>query len=146
MKSENKIEIPENHKRSLSVTSQHIENSIEEIEEMLNKKDEKYLTKKVFRNIDEGTKQKILELTAILREQNKKMFEALNLFPNEYFEDRIVRSRISFIWTMLYDSMPEKMRGYGKLKDDEKEAIKVHIDKLLEIIEELRVLLDKIKE
>lgn len=71
----NEINIPPNHKRSLSVTAHHIEKSINDIESILNNNQPSYsLTGNIIKNMDEETRKEILKLTQIVGKKNKEMF------------------------------------------------------------------------
>jgi len=136
-----KISIPPNHKRSLSVTSHHIENSINEIEVMLTNNQADSLTQKFIKNMDNITRKEILELTKIVREKNKNMFNELNLNSSNSYEDRIVRSRISHMWTLLCDSTPESLSGYGEVNEAQSKLISRHVNSLLETFNKLQAII-----
>ena len=141
MPTENKIKLPENHIRSLSVTAHHVENSIDDVEQLLkgNRKDK--LTEKIIKSLDDEIRGKILELVNMIRIKNETMFKDLILSENTLHEDRIVRSKISHIWTLLCDSTPESLRGYGKLSPGQAELLHHHINNLLETVNELQPLI-----
>lgn len=134
MSDKTKISIPDNHKRSLSVTARHIESSIDDIEELLNHKRQNSLTEKVIMNLSQDKRDKILELTKIIREKNQMMFNDLKLNGNVFYEDRIIRSRVSHIWTLLCDSTAEALKGYGDVTPEQREMINKHVNSLLETI------------
>lgn len=128
------INIPDNHKRSLSVTARHIESSIDDIEELLTKKRHDSVTEKVIANMTQEKREQILQLTKVLREKNQIMFNDLQLNGNVFYEDRIVRSRVSHIWTLLGDSTAEALKGYGDVTPEQAEIINRHVNSLLETI------------
>ena len=128
------INIPDNHKRSLSVTARHIESSIDDIEELLTKKRHDSVTEKVIANMTQEKREQILQLTKVLREKNQIMFNDLQLNGNVFYEDRIVRSRVSHIWTLLCDSTAEALKGYGDVTTEQAEIINRHVNSLLETI------------
>lgn len=134
MSNKAKVSIPDNHKRSLSVTARHIESSIDDIEELLNGRRHDSVTEKVIMNLNQEKREKILELTKIIREKNQIMFKDLELNGNVFYEDRIVRSRVSHIWTLLCDSTAEALRGYGEVTPEQREMINKHVNSLLETI------------
>ncbi len=129
-----KVSIPDNHKRSLSVTARHIESSIDDIEELLNNRRKDSVTEKVIMNLSQEKRDKILELTKVIREKNQIMFKDLQLNGNVFYEDRIVRSRVSHIWTLLCDSTAEALKGYGDVTPEQREMINKHVNSLLETI------------
>lgn len=133
-----KIKIPDNHKRSLSVTARHIESSINEIEELLTNKRHDTVTEKVIKNLSEEKRNQILNIAKIVHEKNQKMFNDLELNGNVFYEDRIVRSRVSYIWTLLCDSTAEALKGYGDVTPEQSELINKHINSLLETINQIQ--------
>ena len=138
MQHNEKIEIPGNHKRSLSVTAHHLENSINDVEDILTNKRQDTLTEKIIKNLNENERQEILKLTKLVREKNERMFKELELNKNDLFEDRIVRSRIGHIWTLLCDSTPQSLKGYGNLSEAQSKLISTHIDDLLQTVNEIQ--------
>ena len=79
MSKNDKISITANHKRSLSVTSHHIENSINDIEKILTNNHGNNLTEKFIKNMNEETRKEILKLMGKVRRKNEKMFNELKL-------------------------------------------------------------------
>ena len=135
------IDIPANHKRSLSVTSHHIENSINDIETILTNKQRNNLTERYIKNMDEETRKEILKLIEVIRMKNENMFNGLNLHSSNTYEDRIVRSRISHMWTLLCDSTPESLSGYGEVTDEQSKLISKHVNSLLETVNRLQAII-----
>ena len=52
-----------------------------------------------------------------------------------------LRLPLSHIWTLLCDSTPESLRGYGKLSPGQAELLHHHINNLLETVNELQPLI-----
>lgn len=138
MLTENKTVLPENHRRSLSVTSHHIEKSIDGIEELLTNKRSNKLTEKLIRSLNDEIREKILELTRLIRIKNETMFNELDLNSYNSFEDRILRANISHIWTLLCDSTPEALKGYGTLSKQQADLVSLHVNGLLETIDKIQ--------
>ena len=141
MSKNDKISITANHKRSLSVTSHHIENSINDIESILTNHQQDKLTEKFITNMDEEARKDILELVKIVRKQNERMFNELNLHSSNTYEDRIIRSRISHIWTLLCDSTPESLSGYGEVTDEQSKLISKNVNSLLETVNKMQAII-----
>jgi hypothetical protein len=143
MSKHDRIHIPANHRRSLSVTAHHIENSIDELEELLNNKRQNKITEKIIKNVDSDERDEILNLINKVRKQNEEMFYALDLSSNEVYEDRILRSRIGHIWTLLCDSTPQSLKGYGETNEQQSELITRHVNNLLKTINEIQSIIFK---
>ena len=138
-----KVQLRDTHRRSLSVISHHIENSLDDIEAILTGKRSDKVTEKIIKNMRDEDRNKILVLTKIVREQNEKMFIDLGLNSNEIYEDRVVRSRIGHIWTLLCDSTPEKLRGYGEATEEQGEKISAHVNEQLETVNKIQAIIFK---
>ena len=138
MHTDEKAELPDNHRRSLSVTVHHLENSINDVEDLLTNKRQNTLIEEIIKNLNDDERQEILRLTKLVREKNERMFKELGLNKNDLFEGRIVRSRIGHIWTLLCDSTPESLKGYADLSEAEAKLISAHIDDLLQTVNEIQ--------
>ena len=141
MSDNNKIDIPPNHKRSLSVTSHHIENSINDIMTTLTNNQQDNLTEKHIKNMNEETRKEVLKLIEVIRTKNESMFNELNLYSSNTYEDRIVRSRVSHMWTLLCDSTPESLSGYGEVTDEQGRLINKHVNSLLQTVNKIQEIL-----
>ncbi len=138
----NKIEIPENHKRRLSVTSKFVEKGLDEIESLLTNGNGNRIAQDIITNVDDEKKKNILKLTEKLRAENEKMFKELDLTPDRLYEDRIIRGTFSYIWSILIDSTSAKMKGYGELSDDESSVIDSHVNVLIDIVQKIQSVID----
>jgi hypothetical protein len=145
MFTENKIKLPDNHRRSLSVTAHHVEKSIDDIEELFTNKRKDKLTEKIVKSLNDEIRGKILELLSLIRIKNETMFHELGLNTYNSFEDRIVRANIGLIWTILCDSTPEALEGYGNLSEQQAELIRMHVGNQLEIVNEIQSVIKKVK-
>jgi hypothetical protein len=143
MSKHDRIRIPVNHKRSLSVTAHHIENSIDELVELLNNKRQNKVTEKIVKNVNNDERIEILNLISKVRKQNEEMFYELGLSSNEVYEDRILRSRIGHIWTLLCDSTPQSLKGYGETNEQQSELINKHVNNLLNTVNEIQSIIFK---
>ena len=143
MSKSERMRIPANHRRSLSVTAHHIENSIDELEELLNNKRQNKVTEKIIKNVNSNERNKILHLINRVRKQNEEMFYDLDLNSNQVYEERILRSRIGHIWTLLCDSTPKSLRGYGETNELQSELIDKHVNNLLKTINEIQSIIFK---
>ena len=137
----NKIMLPDNYRRSLSVTARHIEKSIDSIEELLTNRRNENHTEKLIRSLTDEMKQKILELLSTAKIRNEKMFDDLELNVYTTYEERIVRSNIGHIWTLLCDSSPEALKGYGDISNQQAELIRFHVNSLLETIDAIQTII-----
>ena len=131
------MQLPPSHRRSLSVTARIVEDSIDEIEKALMKKEKSRSSHHITDSLDEATRQKILSTVARLRESNDAMFRALHLEPNVFSETQIVRSRIVHLWAVLRDSRSKGLKRFGELPPDAAAEVDRNVDALLAILKEL---------
>ena len=138
MVTKNKIKLPENYQRSFSVTARHIENGINAVEDLLTNKRKNKITEKIIYSLNDEIKSKILELINLIRIKNETMFYELELNTYTSFDERIVRSNIGHIWTLLCDSTPESLKGYGDISNQQADSIRLHVNSLLKTIDEIQ--------
>jgi hypothetical protein len=131
------MHLPSSHRRSLSVTARIVEDSIDEIEKALMKKEKSRSSHHITDSLDEATRQKILSTVARLRESNDAMFHSLHLEPNVFSETQIVRSRIVHLWAVLRDSRSKGLKRFGELPADVAEEVDRNVDALLTILKDL---------
>ncbi len=133
--------IPDNHKRSLSITARHIEKNIYDIENLLKSKSDNYLTEHIIRNVNDKNSIAILDLLKILKNKNEDFFNELQLDQNILSEKRILISKISYIWTIQCDSSARALKGYGELTEGQSNLIDRHVNGMLEIVDKIQSLL-----
>jgi hypothetical protein len=131
------MHLPPSHRRSLSVTARIVEDSLDEIEKVLLKKERAKSSHRVIESLDTDSKEKILTTVGKLREANEEMFRSLHLEPNVFSETQIVRSRIVHLWAVLRDSKSKGMKRFGDLPPEIAAEIDNHVDALLGILKEL---------
>lgn len=133
-----KVTLPANHKRSLSVTAKHIAKGIEEIESLLLSHKPDDLIVKVVKNLEEKQRSAILGLTEVLKKENERMIKDFNLKLEKLYEDRIVRGHISHLWVILSESTSKGLRGYGALPINQAKLLDSYINNLLDIIDKMQ--------
>lgn len=138
MVTKNKVKLPENYQRSFSVTARHIENGINAVKDLLTNKRKNKITEKIIYSLNDEIKSKILELINLIRIKNETMFYELELKAYDSYEERIVRSNIGHIWTLLCDSTPESLKGYGDISNQQADSIRLHVNSLLKTIDEIQ--------
>jgi hypothetical protein len=131
------MQLPPSHRRSLSVTARIVEDSLDEIEKVLMKKERPKSSHRVTDSLDDATRRKILETVAALRESNEQMYRELHLEPNVFSETQIVRSRVVHLWAVLRDSRSKGLKRFGELPGDAAAEVDRHVDNLLTILKGL---------
>ncbi len=131
------MHLPSSHRRSLSVTARIVEDSIDEIEKVLTKKEKPRSSHRITDSLDNEAKEKILSTVARLRESNDAMFHSLHLEPNVFSETQIVRSRVVHLWAVLRDSRSKGLKRFGELPTEMAVEVDKNVDGLLSILKEL---------
>ena len=93
-----RIELPENHTRSLAVTVRHIDKGIRELESILSNENRDTSALTIVRNLTKEQRNAILELLIILKTRNEKLINDFNLPLEQMYEDRLVRGKLSMMW------------------------------------------------
>ena len=133
-----RIELPENHTRSLAVTVRHIDKGIRELESILSNENRDTSALTIVRNLTKEQRNAILELLITLKSENEKLIKDLNLPPEQMHEDRLVRGKLSMMWVLLSDSTSKGLKGYGEIASDQAKVLDQHIESILEIIYKLQ--------
>jgi hypothetical protein len=134
---EKKVEIPPNHRRSLSIMAQMTERSINEMEELLQSNASEGVTWSTRRSYSSEERSRILQELKVIRRLNEKMFSELNLQKSESDEQHSVNSKLVLLWADLLDSRSSALRRYGELDKHEAEFIDKHIENILRCVKKL---------
>ena len=131
------VTLPENHRRSLSVTARMIEDSLDESEELLRSQGKGKLVEQIVPSFSQGERDRMLGAISRMRDANTEMFHRLDLEPSHRTEGQIIKAKITHMWTILVDSKSDALRGFGELPSTVAQSINSHVDNLLELLEEI---------
>jgi len=129
--------LPDNHRRGLSVTAQMVEQTLDEMEELLRSRGSGKVTTNIEPGYSESKRARLLTAIAEMRRANTEMFRILDLRRSHYTEDHIMAAKNSHLWTILVDSKSTSLRGFGELPPDLAQVVDSHINRLLELLKEL---------
>lgn len=132
------IIIPENHRRSLSATAQLIDQTLDELEELLRDRKKESVASHLEQSYSVEERRRLLTAIAALRSANHDVFIALHLQATLRIEAQIVRAKNAYLWTVLMDSKANGMRGFGDLTEEQATLIDTHVDKLLKLLKEIQ--------
>jgi hypothetical protein len=131
------MHLPSSHRRSLAVTTRIVEDSLDEIEKVLTKKERVKSSRRITDSFDDAARQKMLASVGRLRDANEEMFRSLHLEPNVLSETQIVRARIVHLWAVLRDSKSKGLKRFGELPADAAAEVDRNIDSLLTVLKDL---------
>lgn len=129
--------LPDNHRRVLSVTARMVEQALEDMEVLLRTGRNGRLTEQIEPTYSESERIKLLSAIAKMKELNARMFRTLNLEPSYYTEEQIIVAKKTHLWTVLVDSKPKGMKGFGTLTPEQAHAVDIHIDTLLQALQDI---------
>lgn len=132
------VKLPPNHHRSLSVTAQTVEQTLDELELILRSRGAENLTSRIAVSYSEETREELLAAIAEMKKANEEMVRMFNLKKHERDEARILRASASHLWVVLSDSTSQGMRGFGGLPPDLADEVDNHIHRLLMLLKKLR--------
>ncbi len=133
----------DNHKRVLSNSLRIIEEDLRSISSELQAegtKDTIFYSK--VNDIDPMTATRILGGAQSMFQEIKYIKEEAGLETREESMRKEVYSLITEIWTLLEDLRPEKLKAYGALTERDKEFLRLHIKKLLRIVNDMFMAFD----
>ena len=111
-----------------------VEQTLEEMEELLRNRGEGRLTSKIEPTYSEPERARLLAAISEMRQANAEMFQTLSLEPSRYAEDHIITAKNAHLWTILVDSKSRRLKGLGELPADLARTVDVHVNRLLELL------------
>ncbi len=128
------MKLPPSHRRSLSVTAALVEESSDELEQLLRARGPRKTASVIEVAYNEADRERLLHALTELRKANEQMIRDLDLQQTVKAEDRIVTASLSHLWTVLADSTSLGLRGFGTLSPDAAQAIDRHIGKMVDLV------------
>jgi len=132
--------MPENHNRVLRSGLLIIERRLRQIDQELRQTGEEAdsILESTVNDIDPKTRKRIIDAVASMLDEINQIKELFNLEPAEKSLRWEITSMPSEIWTILEDLRPEKIsRAYGQMSDDAQHALRPHITRLLNMVDEI---------
>ncbi|MDZ7607003.1 MAG: hypothetical protein U5K79_15750 [Cyclobacteriaceae bacterium] len=135
---ENIINLPVNHKRSLTSTLKVVENLLEEVDDLI-KKSGKNLCTEIVKDVDHATLEHNLKTIEKARVQIRRMTEKYGIVKSTYSLQRIIDYKKSKMWEILCDANSKKMKGYGDFPKDAIKDFDEDIDQLMAITQSIKI-------
>ncbi len=133
-----KIRLPANHSRSLSVMAHLIETCLLGIKKILQYNNEFLLTENVLKTIDSKKAGQILSLIDEMLKANGEMFFALELESTKNTDAKIIKGKISYLWSIIVDHTSDGLMRYGELDPSEAKLVDKHVMGILDIIDKIQ--------
>jgi len=117
-----RINLPPNHRRSLSATAQLVENALDELESVLGRQGREKLTSRVKVTYSNEDRDRFLRTVAAMRLANEELVRDFGLDQKESTEKQIVQSSTAYLWTILRNikrdarfwGTPSRQRSRGR--------------------------------
>ncbi|HWO58140.1 MAG TPA: hypothetical protein VNN55_11310 [bacterium] len=116
-----------------------MEDTLDQLEDLLNRNRPDRISERVHASYTPGKRRALLEAVSALRRANEAMFQALELEPRRVDESQVVEAMRSYLWTVLEDSRPHALTGYGELSPAEQTVIERHVVAMLQLLPRLSV-------
>jgi hypothetical protein len=128
-----------NHKRILRIRLLLIERHLRDIISELksDSSDFTFILYSIRNNISPDVIIKILNTVDSMLDEIRLMKDKFTLESEEKSVRQSIMGHLNVIWTTLEDTRPEKMSGYGRMSDHDKESLSPHILKLLLMYEDI---------
>ena len=132
-----KIELSENHRRSLSSSLSVVEKSLQELESMLEMQNNSCfnLLKK---DVDDTTIETNISVIQEARKFICDLAEKYGTSRNKSSLQRVITAKKARIWAILSDTKSRKLKRYGTFPDKDAEEYDSDINKLIEITNRLK--------
>lgn len=129
-----KVTVPPNHRRGLSITAQTMERELSEIETLLTQPAHQKITSLTQVTYSDEERQTILDLVHELKALNARFFHQFDLEARLVTDRQMVSAKTSYLWTILKDSEPASLNGYGKFPPETAPLLQDYIDRMVELI------------
>jgi hypothetical protein len=130
--------LPRNHRRALSVVARSIEEALGDIESRVLNRTANSRLHQIRQTLDSRQKEALSEAIRELRIALEDFVQQFQLDREHVTETQILRAQFSHIWTLLEDSRPMHLKGYGELPDDVRPVLEEAIARLSVRLERVR--------
>lgn len=131
-----KINLPDNHRRSLSSSLIVVEKSLLELEELLQK--ETFACCNVLtRDVDEKIVNENISAIQDAKRFICELSEKYGTKKEELSLQRVINAKRARIWEILSDTLSKKIKGYGTFPKKHVVEYDGDINKLMELIEKI---------
>jgi len=136
----------EYQKRGLSITLSIVEESLRDIEHILNSGDDMGILYEVRDNVPAAIKDKLLRKMALIKDRIKIVAAEFNLEKRYTEANRETFGKLVYCWKILEDAKAGKLRRYGAVKPGLEEALDPHLDMIIDYILKMEHLLRNIQK
>ena len=128
------MNLPANHRRSLSVTANMVDKTLDELEQLFSSAGVSRGILRIKETYSQEERESFLRAMRRMRRANAEMVQDLGLEPSVLLDMQIFRAKTSYLWRVLIDSQSGAMKGFGELPPDAAVAIDQHVARLLDLL------------
>jgi len=128
-----KINLSDNHRRSVSASIYMVERIVTELEQEIMSATNLVMSK-VIRGEDEPDLQHYALVISQIKSQVHDLFTKYNLHPTEVYLYQVINSKKSAMWEILCDTTSRRLKGYGEFPKEITEEFDKDIDALQKLI------------
>jgi len=129
--------LSENHLRVLCVVARSIERSLDDIEELLSRKEEPSKLHYIQRSYSEEQRAGILQKVGSLRGRLAEFVRDFQLKGDSRSEQQILDTKVTHMWMLLEDSFSHKLKGYGRVDESVRDELDASVSELLRLLRAL---------
>lgn len=129
--------LSDNHRRRLSVTAKTVEETIDQIELVLDSSQTPQSMRRVKSGYTLSERKRLRAILQELREANERMIQELGLQKQKIDERQIIWAAITRLWLILSDSLAAKMKGFGEMKGPVAKTVDGHVEQMLKILDKI---------
>lgn len=137
-----KISLPPNHKRVISVTARLLEKELDDLESLI-LNNQNRLTKRINKTLSSDQRENILNIVKKVKVKNEEMFRKFDLDFEKLNEYQVVYSKVSYLITILTDSTSKGLKGYGKLEKESAGMLDDYMKDMISNFDNIESLLTK---
>jgi hypothetical protein len=134
--------LAESHRRVIGSGMLVVDSAAVRILDLLDERNSPAAIPSVEGSISDEEKEEIKRQLHHLQELIASLVRKYNIEPSRKNLRRIIASEVSQIWICLEDSRPTRIRGYGKLSASAADVLEADLQKMLQIANRLRNLLN----
>ena len=129
--------LSENHLRVLCVVARSIERSLDDIEELLSRKEDPSKLHHIQPSYSEEQRTGILQKVGSLRGRLAEFVRDFQLKGDSRSEQQIVDTKVTHMWMLLEDSFSYKLKGYGRVDESARDELDASVSELLRLLRDL---------
>lgn len=123
--------------RRLSSSLRIVEDSLREIDRMIEASDYSAILKEVKHDVPEKTQAAIRNKLSLIRNKIEIITEGFNLSKTQIESSRYIRTKLSHCWQVLEDAKTIKLKRFGETSREVEDTLDPQINEIIDIVQEM---------